>query len=244
VSAPAHFICLARCRRSFCFCFRAQTSLVPVRFPRNSEGRDAPNGGARAPRSQDDYDRDPYLSSRRKPSHNTTAPPRFQQKDLAARPSVASGSDSTNTANPQSATATNGHITSNKSTIAEEDIEVPYGGLDALERRLGQDPDTDGGAHSDDYYDKMSFGLARGSSTRLVVGTVERVLLSTRMTTRGYGEIPNSEFRIATMQTHIAGLERELEGGNVHARQHEQLDRRVKQLEEELDKFRRVCLPC
>jgi protein SPA2 len=256
---------------------------VPLRFPRTSEERDAPNGSARPRRSQDDYnppaigrrgddpygetgpnepisDRDLYPSSRRKPSQDTTAPSRSQQQDLARRPSVASGTDSTSTANAQSATATSGIIIPNKSTIAEEDIEVPYGrsesapedgdgetdevegGLGALARRLGQDPDTDGGARSDEYYDKMSFGrasVASDRSTRLAGGRASAALNEDHERIRR-----DYEFRIATMQTRIAGLERELEDSDVRARQHEQSDRRVKQLEEELDKFRRVCSSC
>jgi protein SPA2 len=251
------------------------------RFPRASEDREAPNGGARPRRSQDDYnlpavgrrgddpygeaspneplsDRDLYApSSRRKPSQDTTATARSQQQDLTRRPSVASGSDSTSATNAQSATATSGIIIPNKSTIAEEDIEVPYGrsesapedgdgepdevegGLGALARRLVQDPDTDGGGRSDDYYDKMSFGrtsVASDRSARVGGGRVSAALNEDHERMRR-----EYEFRIATMQTRIAGLEREIEDGDVRARQHEQSDQRVKQLGDELDKLRRVC---
>jgi hypothetical protein len=50
------------------------------------------------------------------------------------------------------------------------------------------------------------------------------------------------EFRIATMQSRIAGLEREIEDGDVRTRQLELSDQRIKQLEDDLDKFRRVSL--
>jgi len=39
-------------------------------------------------------------------------------------------------------------------------------GLGSLARRLAQDPDTDGGARSEDYYDKISFGRASVASNR------------------------------------------------------------------------------
>jgi protein SPA2 len=252
------------------------------RFPRASDDREAPSSALRPTRNQDDYnppaigrrsedlygeaspneplsDRDPYASSsRRKPSQDATANARSQQQDLIRRPSVASGSDSTSATNAQSATATSGMIIPNKSTIAEEDIEVPYGrsesapedgegetdevegGLGALARRLGQDPDTDGGGRSDDYFDKMSFGrtsvASDRSAARMGGGRASAALNEDHERMRR-----DYEFRIATMQSRIAGLEREIEDGDVRARQHEQSDQRVKQLEDELDKFRRVC---
>jgi hypothetical protein len=48
------------------------------------------------------------------------------------------------------------------------------------------------------------------------------------------------EFRIATMQSRIASLERGIEDSDVRARQLEQSDQRINQLEDDLDKFRRV----
>ncbi|KAI0262608.1 hypothetical protein BC834DRAFT_925199 [Gloeopeniophorella convolvens] len=251
---------------------RNKEAVPPTRFGRTSEDRERPpSGGARprrSRRSEDPFgdpnqndpnsDRDPFApSSRRKPSQDTTATARSQQQDLTRRPSVASGSDSTSATNAQSATATSGIIIPNKSTIAEEEIEVPYGrsesapedgdgetdelegGLGALARRLGQDPDTDGGGRSggDDYFDKMSFGRASVTSDRSAKGVGGRASV-------GVGEDGEKmrreyEFRIATMQSRIAGLERELEDTDVRTRQFEQSDQRVQQLEEELDNFRR-----
>lgn len=258
---------------------RDREPLAPTRFGRMSEDRERPpSGGARPRRSQDDYnppvgrrgddpygeaspneplsDRDPYASSsRRKPSQDTTATVRSQPQDLGRRPSVASGSDSTGTTNAQSATITSGIIIPNKSTIAEEDIEVPYGrsesapedvdgetdevegGLSALARRLGQDPDTDGGGRSDDYFDKISFGrasVASDRSARVGGGRVSAALNEDNEKMRR-----DYEFRIATMQSRITVLERAIEDGDLRGRQLEQSDQRVKQLEDELDKFRR-----
>lgn len=251
------------------------------RLGRLSEDRDRPSsGGTRPRRSQDDHnppmvarrgddlygeapsneplsDRDPYTLSRRKLSQDTTATARSQQQDLGRRPSVASGTDSTSATNAQSATVTSGIIIPNKSTIAEEDIEVPYGrsesapedgdgepdeveggfgGLGGLARRLAQDPDTDGGARSDDYYDKISFGRISVASDRSARGG--RVSAAPNEDSEKMRR--DYEFRIATMQSRIAGLEREIEDGDVRTRQLELSDQRIKQLEDDLDKFRRV----
>ncbi len=245
---------------------------------RLSEDRDRPpSGGARPRRSQDDHnppilarrgddsynealsneplsDRDPYTLSRRKLSQDTTPTTRSQQQDLGRRPSVASGTDSTSATNAQSATVTSGIIIPNKSTIAEEDIEVPYGrsesvpedgdgepdevegGLGGLARRLAQDPDTDGGARSDDYYDKISFGRASVASDRSARGG----RASAAPNDDGEKMRRDYEFRIATMQSRIASLEREIGDGDVRTRQLELSDQRIKQLEDDLDKFRRV----
>jgi protein SPA2 len=249
-----------------------------ARLGRLSEDRDRPpSGGARPRRSQDDpmfvrrsddiyggeapsneplSDRDPYTLSRRKPSSQDTTTTTRSQQDLGRRPSAASGTDSTSATNAQSATVTSGIIIPNKSTMAEEDIEVPYGrsesvpedgdgepeevegGLGGLARRLAQDPDTDGGARSDDYYDKISFGRASVASDRS--GRGGRV--STAPHEDGEKMRRDYEFRIATMQSRIASLEREIDDGDVRTRQLELSDQRIKQLEDDLDKFRRVSL--
>ena len=146
------------------------------RLTRTSDDRDRPGStGTRRRPSEDDFgssnrrSEDPYggvgddapfpPSSRRRPSED------LRQDPAGRRPSAASASDSTSTTNAQSATAKSQMIIPNKSTIAEEDIEVPYGrdaresgstageepdpdemegGLSALTRRLGS-VDEDGG---------------------------------------------------------------------------------------------------
>jgi hypothetical protein len=212
---------------------------------------DDPYGGE-APSNEPLSDRDPYTLSRRKPSQDTTATTRSQQQDLGRRPSV-TGTDSTSATNAQSATVTSGIIIPNKSTMAEEDIEVPYGresapedgdgepdevegGLGGLARRLAQDPDTDGGARSDDYYDKISFGRASVASDRSGRGGRG----SAAPNEDGEKMRRDYEFRIATMQSRIASLEREIDDGDIRTRQLELSDQRIKQLEDDLDKFRRV----
>ncbi|KAI0280179.1 hypothetical protein BGY98DRAFT_1095650 [Russula aff. rugulosa BPL654] len=227
-----------------------------ARLGRLSEDRDRPpSGGARSRRSQDDYNPpmvarrsdDPYGVTR----HNCRYS--FSATGSGRRPSVASGTESTSATNAQSATVTSGIIIPNKSTMAEEDIEVPYGrsesvpgdgdgepdevegGLGGLARRLAQDPDTDGGARSDDYYDKISFGRASVASDRSARGG----RVSAAPNEDGEKMRRDYEFRIATMQGRIASLEREIEDGDVRTRQLELSDQRIKQLEDDLDKFRR-----
>lgn len=238
------------------------------RLTRTSDDRDRPGStGTRRRPSEDDFgssnrrSEDPYggvgddapfpPSSRRRPSED------LRQDPAGRRPSAASASDSTSTTNAQSATAKSQMIIPNKSTIAEEDIEVPYGrdaresgstageepdpdemegGLSALTRRLGSvDEDAGGRSGGDDYYDKMSFGRASVASDRSLKNGRASV---------GAGEEHEKmrrdyEFKIATMQSRIAGLEREVEGAGERERRRSESDERVQQLEAELDELRR-----
>jgi hypothetical protein len=52
-----------------------------------------------------------------------------------------------------------------------------------------------------------------------------------------------SDLHVTTIQSHCVGPQRKIEDAVVHARQPEQPDQRIKELEDELDKFRRVCSP-
>lgn len=249
--------------------------------------------------SQDDYgssgrrSEDPYggvdaeltysPSSRRRPSEDNTmrgpghnhSGSQSQMQDLARRPST-SASDSTSNTNAQSATAKSGMIIPNKSTIAEEEIEVPYGretresgsteprnrshspdadevdeerdgdemgvGLSALSRRLvasGTDDEPSMGAGGDEYFEKMSFGRASVNSDRSL-----RDRGGGRSSALQGGEESERirrdyEFKIATMQTRIAGLEREVEDAGERERLKEG-DERVLALEDELEELRRV----
>jgi hypothetical protein len=64
-------------------------------------------------------------ASRRKPSIDVVRKSEERDRDFPGRPSLSSMSDST--LNAQSSTATSGVIVPNKSTITEEEIEVPFG---------------------------------------------------------------------------------------------------------------------
>src|ERR1700722_2646427 len=63
--------------------------------------------------------------SRRKPSADVVRRSEDRDRELPKRPSQSTASDIT--INAPSSTATSGMIVPNKSTITEEDIEVPYG---------------------------------------------------------------------------------------------------------------------
>ncbi|KAG2131707.1 uncharacterized protein EDB93DRAFT_1311288 [Suillus bovinus] len=93
---------------------------MPILPPSTRTGRSSEDRGSareeETRRSEDTH------TSRRKASQD-------QGADFGRRPSASASirSDSTGTTNAQSATATSGMVIPNKSTIAEEDIEVPYG---------------------------------------------------------------------------------------------------------------------
>lgn len=127
--------------------------------PRPSEDslsyRRRPSEDAYGSREDDSsFGRDPYGSSRRKPSQDVIANLRNEERggrrsgdddrDLARRPSgsISTTSDSTNATNAQREV-----IIPNKSIIAEEDIEVPYGreresSSTAVGGRISRSPDT------------------------------------------------------------------------------------------------------
>ncbi|ETW81255.1 hypothetical protein HETIRDRAFT_318900, partial [Heterobasidion irregulare TC 32-1] len=156
-------------------------------------------------------------SSRRWPSKDLCQDP------AGRHPSAASTSDSTGTTNAQGTTAKSQIIIPNKSTIAEQDAEVPYGrdaresgsmageepglnemagGLSAL--TLGSiDEDAGGRSGGDEYYDNMSLGHA---------SVAPDLLLKNSRTSNGAGGEcekmrRDDEFSNVTMQSHIAGLE-------------------------------------
>ncbi|KAH9889560.1 hypothetical protein C8Q73DRAFT_766336 [Cubamyces lactineus] len=245
-------------------------------------GADGGYGSRRKP-SQDMYGGD-----RRRPSQDTTG--------LGRRPSesVSINSESTSASNAQSATAGMGMIIPNKSTIAEEDIEVPYGreardssstamdrdrgrdrsiergggasdserdndlsprsppvgglgGLNGLSARLqaadGDDDDGPGGRSGDDYYDRMSYGRQSAASDRSTgAAGIGARMLGGRGSVAGGEDAERMrreyEFKIATMQTRITSLERDLE--DVQEREMKWLDgeKRVRAMEQELNELR------
>ena len=236
---------------------------------------------------------------RRRPSQDTSgrrSEDVGERSYLNRRPSesVSTTSDSTSTATAQSATAGMGMVIPNKSTIAEEDIEVPYGrevrdstgtavdererinrrdrsreresdtdfdgddalsprsppsalgglgGLSGLAARLqaaeGDDDDGGTGGRSDDYFDKISFGRASVASDRSASGRMPAGRTSVnggdheRMK-RDY------EYKIATMQSRITGLERDLENAHLRSQESAGSDERIRVMEAELGEFRRV----
>ncbi|KAL6304991.1 hypothetical protein BKA93DRAFT_731941 [Sparassis latifolia] len=254
----------------------------------------SPGAGARRRPSQDLYRSD----DRRRPSQDTTIR-RSEDREhpgagVGRRPSesVSVTSESTSASNAQSATAGMGMIIPNKSTIAEEMIEVPYGrevrdssstaiddrdrdrdrsgergretdtdgedfsprglsggglgGLSGLSARLqaaeGEDEDGAGG-RSDDYFDKMSFGRASVTSDRSTgaAGIGSRMLGGGRTSVGGdeHERLRRDyEFKIATMQSRITGLERDLEDVQQREQKWSEGEERVRIMQQELEELR------
>ncbi|KAI0072828.1 hypothetical protein K474DRAFT_1667322 [Panus rudis PR-1116 ss-1] len=293
-----------------------QNKSGPLRSSRASEDRPPdPYGGTSSRKPSEDFNSSrrsedvyggmeynpppvglpPSAASRRKPSQDIyqdrrTPSQASNASGVGRRPSesVSTTSDSTSATNAQSATAGMGMIIPNKSTIAEEEIEVPYGreirestdtavdergrggdrnrvsqrdrspdtdvegdepqigGLSALSARLQQVSDTDddgalsgaGNRSGDDYFDKMSFGRASVTSDRSAGGG------------RAYGGRTSVngeeqermrrdyEYKIATMQSRITGLERDLEDAQHRERSMAENDDRVRIMENELVELR------
>ncbi|KAG0694752.1 hypothetical protein DFH29DRAFT_307838 [Suillus ampliporus] len=233
-------------------------SDIPILPPSARAGRPSEDrGSAREEETRRSED------SRRKMSQDHGA-------DFGRRPSASASirSDSTGTTNAQSATATSGMVIPNKSTIAEEEIEVPYGremressgtaidtregvreldttdgehehwdqrgtlgGLNGLSARLRNvhTEDDDGGDVRSDEYDKVSLGRASVTSDRSIGGS--------RMPSAAGDEQErlrrDYEFKIATMQSRITSLERDLEQRDLDTQQ------TARRLEEELEGFRK-----
>jgi protein SPA2 len=224
---------------------------------------------------------DPASLSRRKKSQDITR----RLDDIApGRPSL-SNSDSTATTNAQTATATSGMIIPNKSIMAEEEIEIPYGreagegmhmdrdriadmdgtldgeadtnlyasplagsasplgGLSGLSARLRADEDDEGqmsggNRSGEDYFDKMSFGRAASAASDRSIGA--RVGGGRSSVTNEDHLRREYEYKLATMQSKITGLERDLSDADERVKKSKMSEERVRQMEEELSGLRRV----
>jgi hypothetical protein len=206
-------------------------------------------------------------------SHDTTvrrSEDRHDREFRAHRPGGSVSESITSNGNAQSATSE--VIIPNKSTIAEEEIEVPYGrqirdssstamlddgdrdrntdgeqelplmvgGLNGLSARLKHvdeedNPPIRAGVPSggEDYFERMSYGrtsVASDRSASKVPGEEEEKIR------REY------EYKIATMQNRIAGLERDLEDASEKGRSNADGNARAALLEQELNEFRKVFL--
>lgn len=141
-------------------------------------GRHRPSDDEVPPRrSEDAYgsDTNPYGPGSRKKTSQDIA--RGPIPDFGRRPSASTSvhSDSTGTTNAQSATATSGMIIPNKSTIAEEDIEVPYGREEMRDssvmavgdRGRDGDGDTYGAVDEDHEHEAPSLGGLSALGARL-----------------------------------------------------------------------------
>lgn len=246
----------------------------------------APSVSSRRKPSQDIY------SDRRRPSQDTTVR-RSEDNDSSVGAGIgrsisvtSSSTATTTTTGAQSATAGMGMIIPNKSTIAEEEIEVPYGrevrdstgtavddrdrrdrsnersreddtdadgdddrigglgglaGLSGLSARLQQQAEAEeeaGGARSDDYYEKMSFGRASVTSDR-PGSSSSRPGRTSAAGGENHEQIRRDyEFKIATMQSRITGLERDLEDSQLREQKAAESEDRVRALEVELEELR------
>lgn len=234
--------------------------------------------GRRRP-SQDLYNGE----NRRRPSQDMTGrrSEEYGGALVGRRPSesVSTTSESTSASNAQSAGM--GMIIPNKSTIAEEEIEVPHGrevrdsastamddrtrerererdsdsdvdedglrpgGLSGLSARLqaveGEDEDR-AGSRGEDYLDKLSYGRASvtsdrsngaaGVGARLMGGRASVAAEESERMRRDY------EYKIATLQSRVATLEREVEDSREREQKWAEGEARVRAVEEELRDLR------
>jgi hypothetical protein len=210
------------------------TSSPDVERTRLSQDSRSPADPSSRRRPSDDYS----TSSRRRPSEDYRRP----SEDFYSggrRPSASS--NGTGTSNTNANMATSGVVIPAKSTIAEEDIEVPFArrggrsdgddrdrnqddniGYGGLSRRLGSTSggrsiesasDDDDDDDDDESFDKMSIGRGSVVSERGVRAGSDRERGGRASGGGSDGERVRREyeFRIATMQSKIVGLEREAE---------------------------------
>ncbi|CCM03578.1 uncharacterized protein FIBRA_05714 [Fibroporia radiculosa] len=233
--------------------------------------------------SQDVYRAD----DRRRPSQDTSLR-RSEDREreyggsgMGRRPSEAKSTTSESTAASNAQSAGMGMIIPNKSTIAEEEIEVPYGrevrdsastamddrtrerersiergrdsdsdderrpngGLSGLSARLqAVEGDEDGaGKSGDDYFDKMSLGRTSVTSDRSAGGVGGGRIMGGRasVASEEHERIRREyEYRIATMQSRITTLERDLEDVNQREQKWTEGEERVRAVEEEMRELR------
>ena len=247
---------------------RRQTAETSVDHTINA--RSETTSPSRRKRSQDGVNLGHPRNPRSQDTTGRRSEDRQDREFLVHRPSGSVSESTTSNGNAQSATS--GVIIPNKSTIAEEEIEVPYGrqirdssstamlddgdrdrhtdgeqesspmvgGLNGLSARLKQVDEEDhnpmrNGVPStgEDYFDRVSYGRASVASDRSipkVPGEEEEKIR------REY------EYKIATMQNKITGLERVLEDADEKSRSNAHGNARAAQLEQELNEFKIVRL--
>ncbi|KAF9268744.1 hypothetical protein L218DRAFT_954190 [Marasmius fiardii PR-910] len=121
----------------------------------------------------------------------------------------------------------------------------PPRGLSGLSARLRgvEDDDDIGGKSGDDIFDRDRTSLSRASinSDRSVTGISSRLASTGRSAPTADQEKirKDYELKIATMQTQITNLQRDLSESQEGERRMKDSETRVKQMEEELDNFRK-----
>jgi len=119
----------------------------------------------------------------------------------------------------------------------------PTGGLSGLTARLKMEDDEDGvtgNRSGDDLYN--SYGRSSVDSSRSI-GAASRFMGSRSNTTDEQDRMRREyEFKIATMQSQITNLQRDLTDANDATSKRGQAENKVRQLEDELALLRQVCL--
>jgi hypothetical protein len=124
------------------------------------------------------------------------------------------------------------------------------GGLDGIEARLRMDEDDEDeairGQSQDEYLDKLSFGRASVSSDRSAGAGgsryTGRASANGNMVEESERLRRDYEYKIATMQSQIQSLQRNLGDADESEVRLKNAEERVRQLEQELEDFRVVCL--
>jgi hypothetical protein len=244
--------------------------LSEVSIDNTIPGRPETTSPPRRKQSQDGVNLGHQRSLRSQDTTGRRSGDRPDREFLTHRPSGSISESTTSNGNAQSATS--GVIIPNKSTIAEEEIEVPYGRQirDSSSTAMLDDGDRDRNTDGEQDLSPMVGGL-NGLSARLkqvdeeddpptrngVPSTGEEFFdrLSYGRTSvasdRSVSKVPGEEeekirreyeYRIATMQNKIANLERDLEDADEKGRNNVDGNARAAQLEQELNEFKRVRL--
>ena len=145
-----------------------------------------------------------------------------------------------------------------RGTDTDADADEPIGGLSGLSARLQQvdaDDDEDdrggrisgaGARSNDEVYDRVSYGRTSVASDRSGGGAGSRAY-GGRTSVAGEDQERikrDYEYKIATMQTRITSLERDLEDARDREMKASENDKRVMILEDELDTLRQVSVIC
>ena len=126
------------------------------------------------------------------------------------------------------------------------------GGLSGLSARLQQADEDEGGRRSgEEYYERGSYSRQSQASDRSAggggaAGIGARMMMNGRTSVAGEDERMRRdyEFKIATMQSRIAGLERDLEDAQERGRKWAESEERARAMEDEIVQLRRVSVGC
>jgi hypothetical protein len=134
--------------------------------------------------------------------------------------------------------------------VEREEFTSPRGGLGGLSERLQADDDEDevvvgagtGNRSGDDHYEKLSYGRTSVTSDRSAGGGLRGANGRASVAAEDPERLRRDyEYKIATMQTQITNLQRELGDAGDNITRLRAGDSVVQQLEDELSSFRQVC---